>query len=331
MPSPRKPRAPKAAAAKAVRAALAFGSEICRDLAAAERREWLVTNGIGGFASGTVAGSATRRYHGLLVAALKPPAARTLLVGGLDEIVSVDGAAYCLATHRWAGGAVAPQGHLAIQTFRLEGLMPVWTYQAGSARIEKRIWMRHAENTTFVQYTLLDSSSSVSLELKALVNYRDFHAATHSGDWRMRVDRVDNGVCVTAFDGAVPFYLLCVRANCDPQHVWYRDCFFSRESERGLDDHEDQLFAADFHTLLEAGRSLTMVFSTGTLTLTVKWPERQKSSGKTELIQQRTCFHRLFRKLGWVSQLVLAADQFLVERSLPGQSGKNRHRRLSLV
>ena len=149
-------------------ATIAFGREICNDLAAAEQREWLVTNGIGGFASGTVAGSATRRYHGLLVAALKPPAGRTLLVGGLDEIVSVDGKPRTVSP--LIAGPVA-RSHLRaisrIQSFRLEGLIPVWTYQVGSARIEKRIWMRHGENTTFVQYTLLDSSSPVSLELKA--------------------------------------------------------------------------------------------------------------------------------------------------------------------
>src|ERR1700756_2804819 len=89
--------------------AISFGPEICNDLAAAEQREWLVTNGIGGFASGTVAGPATRRYHGLLVAALNPPGGRTLLAGGLDEMVAVDGQSYPLATHRWTSGAVAPQ------------------------------------------------------------------------------------------------------------------------------------------------------------------------------------------------------------------------------
>src|SRR5256712_11267509 len=70
---------------------ISFGPAICNDLTAAEQREWLVTNGIGGFASGTVAGSATRRYHGLLIAALNPPGGRTLLVGGLDELASIDG------------------------------------------------------------------------------------------------------------------------------------------------------------------------------------------------------------------------------------------------
>src|ERR1700688_410501 len=91
-------------------AAVEFGREICGVLNVAEQREWLVTNGIGGFASGTIAGSATRRYHGLLFAALNPPAGRTLLVGGIDEIATGDGTSYALATHRWVSGAVAPQG-----------------------------------------------------------------------------------------------------------------------------------------------------------------------------------------------------------------------------
>src|SRR5437763_2724197 len=164
--SPKSPR--KAELCKAV----SFGPEVCHDLAAAEQREWLVTNGIGGFASGTVAGSATRRYHGLLIAALNPPGGRTLLGCGLDEIVSVDGQTYPLATHRWASGAIAPQGYLALQSFRLDGLIPVWTYQAGSARIEKRVWIRYGENTTLIQYGLLQAPSPVDLELKALVNYR---------------------------------------------------------------------------------------------------------------------------------------------------------------
>src|ERR1700751_462949 len=91
-----------------VAAAISFGPEICTNLAAAEQREWLVTNGLGGFASGTVAGSATRRYHGLLFAALNPPAARTQLVAGLDEIVRIDEQFFPLAAHRWLSGSVGP-------------------------------------------------------------------------------------------------------------------------------------------------------------------------------------------------------------------------------
>jgi predicted glycogen debranching enzyme len=139
--------------------AIRLGTGLCTNLAAAEQREWLVTNGIGGFASGTVAGSATRRYHGLLMAALDPPAKRTLLVGGIDEIVRLGDQQFELSTHRWLSGAIAPQGHRFIREFRLEGAIPAWTYQAGSALLEKRLWMHRGENTTFVRYTLRESRS----------------------------------------------------------------------------------------------------------------------------------------------------------------------------
>ena len=327
MAAPRKPRAPKTAAKKqqsTTNAAISFAGEICGDLAAAEQREWLVTNGIGAFASGAVAGSATRRYHGLLIAALQPPAGRTLLVAGLDEIVSVDGNSYPLATHRWASGAVAPQGHLTLQNFRLEGSTPVWTYHAGNTRIEKRVWMRHGENTSLVRYTLLDSPSPVALELKALVNYRDFHSATHAGDWQMRVSRVENGVGVTAFEGAIPFYLRCDGASCEPQHVWYRDFFLPRESERGLDDREDQLFAADFRAQLEIGQSVTMVLSTAKdadLDGEASRKKEEKRQGKVLSAAQGLLEPASGAETpAWLSQLVLAADQFLVQRSLLDQS-----------
>ena len=89
-----------------------FGREICGALEVAEQREWLVTNGIGGFASGTVSGNLTRRYHGLLVAARDPPVGRTQLVAKLDETAHYDGADYALATNRWESGAVEPKGYL---------------------------------------------------------------------------------------------------------------------------------------------------------------------------------------------------------------------------
>ena len=121
-----------------------FGREICGTLETAEQREWLVTNGIGGFASGTVAGNLTRRYHGLLMAALKPPLGRTLLVSKLDETVGYLGASFALATNRWAGGYVDPVGYLHIERCRLEGTSPVWTYACADALLEKRIWIGRA-------------------------------------------------------------------------------------------------------------------------------------------------------------------------------------------
>ena len=150
------------------RAEIQFGREICGDLASAESREWLVTNGIGGYASGTVAGSQTRRYHGLLIAALQPPLGRIQLVSAFDEIVHYAGADSSLATHRWASGAVDPKGFLLLEDFRLEGSTPVWTYALADALLEKRIWMRQGENTTFLQYTLVRGSGVLEMELKEI-------------------------------------------------------------------------------------------------------------------------------------------------------------------
>src|SRR3981081_344953 len=132
-----------------------LGREICGVLDVAEQREWLVTNGIGGFASGTVSGNLTRRYHGLLVAALKPPVNRMQLVAKLDETAHYDESEYALATNRGESGAVAPEGYLNIESFRLDGTTPVWQFALADALLEKRVWMQHGENTTYTQYTVL--------------------------------------------------------------------------------------------------------------------------------------------------------------------------------
>jgi len=129
---------------------ITFGRETCNDLAVAEQREWFVTNGIGGFAGGTVSGNLTRRYHGLLIAALNPPVGRTQLVAKAEKIVQYDDIAYPLATNRWMSGAVEPRGYVHIQSFRLEGTVPVWQFALGDALLEKRIWMPQGENTTYV-------------------------------------------------------------------------------------------------------------------------------------------------------------------------------------
>jgi len=297
-----------------------FGREICGDLAAAESREWLVTNGIGGYASGAIAGSQTRRYHGLLVAALQPPVGRTQLVSAIDEIVHYDGADFSLATHRWAGGVVDPKGFLLLEDFHLEGSTPVWTYAPADAILEKRIWMHQGENTTYIQYTLVRGSGALEMELKALVNYRDFHSLTHAGDWRMNIAPIDRGVKVQAYDGATPIYLKSSAAGCEPRHEWYLDCYFAAETERGLSDREDRLFAALFRTRLEAGSSVTFVLTTeATASLDGETARAERANHNVKLFQEWQEKNEVLagEAPSWIWQLILAADQFIVKRSLP--------------
>lgn len=116
------------------------GREVCGDFSTGPRREWLVTNGLGGYASGTLAGVNTRRYHGLLVAALTPPVGRTVLVGGLVEWAVYGGRRYPLSTHEYGDGTIDPQGYKYQSAFELEGCsrfgamtsrMPCWRSACG--------------------------------------------------------------------------------------------------------------------------------------------------------------------------------------------------------
>src|SRR5580704_978111 len=322
----KKTRAPRKKAAAAATAfipedaRIKFGREVCGNLETADGREWLVTNGIGGFASGTISGNSTRRYHGLLIAALHPPVGRMQLVAGVDEIVRYAGTEYELATHQWMSGAIEPKGFLDIENFRLEGMTPVWTYALADALMEKRVWMKHGENTTYVQYTLVRGTAAAEISLKAMVNYRDYHNATHAGDWRMQVEVIDSGagVKITAFDGATPFFLRCAGASCETRHEWYRDCFMAVEKERGLDDHEDRLFAALFQTTLKVGVSATFVATTEAGT--VGAGERADDLDRDREIFEAWRMQEGKAESGtpnWLPQLILAADQFIVKRALP--------------
>jgi len=301
-------------------AEIQFGREICGDLAAAESREWLVTNGIGGYASGAIAGTLTRRYHGLLVAALQPPLGRTQLVALFDEAVHYAGGDFSLTTHRWASGAIEPQGFLNLESFHLEGTTPVWTFALADALLEKRVWMRQGENTTYIQYRLLRGSAPVEMELKVLVNYRDFHSLTHADNWRMNIQPVEHGLKVLAFEGAKPFYLLSADAACEPRQDWYRDCYFAEETERGLEDREDHLLAAVFRAKLNVGSSVTIVATTeANASLDVETARAERANYDVKLFQRWQARDESYAEKApsWLWQLILAADQFIVKRSLP--------------
>jgi predicted glycogen debranching enzyme len=294
-------------------------------LAAGGSSEWLVCNGIGGYASGTVAGQLTRRYHGYLVAALDPPLGRTLLLAKLDETAFYDGVSYPLFTNQWAGEIIDPDGYRHIESFGLEGSIPVWRFALGEARLEKRIWMAAGANTTYIHYSLLEAERPVSIRLKALANCRDYHSLTRGG-WSMVVTTVQRGLRIEAYDGATPFYLLSDGATVSPAQQWYNGFDLAMERYRGMEDREDHLLVGRFQATLQPGQSLTLVASTD---------KSPALDGQAALETRRRHERSLLWQAGladepeenapkWVRGLVLAADQFVVERPLAdGGSGKS--------
>jgi predicted glycogen debranching enzyme len=298
----------------------------------AEAREWLVTNGIGGFGSGTVSGQLTRRYHGYLLAALDPPLGRTLLLAKLDETVYTDGASYPLFTNQWAGGHIDPHGYRHIERFTLGSSIPTWRFALGSLdRIEKRLWMAPGANTTYIHYTLARAERPHRIELKAFANYRDYHSLTHGGEGQIAVEPVARGLRINADSGAVPFYLLSDRAEVSPAYEWVSGFELAVERYRGMEHSDDHLLVGRFQATLAPGDNLTLVASTaGDPVLDGRSALEERRRYERALVVQAGLAAETTSKPeettpkpkeiapAWVQRLVLAADQFIVERPLPG-------------
>ena len=288
---------------------LELGRAICGDLQQSLRREWLITNGLGGFGCGTIGGCQTRRYHGLLIAAQKPPVGRTMLLVDLDATARVDGRQYELACHEYEGGCINPHGYLLIESFRLEGTVPTWVYALGSARLVKRIFMANAHNTTYISYTLERASSPISLSLRPLCTGRDYHWQRRGADGyqthaiaqgcRVSASAVTTWLQLTADSGAF---------TLAPDIHW--NLHHRAEAVRGLDSSEDLYTPGLFDFTLSPGQSIYVTASTES--------SSQPGAAILESMQQRDA--KLMDSVGvgrpaWIRQLALASDQYLVARS----------------
>src|SRR4051812_3823987 len=155
---------------------LAFGPQLCGRTTEGAAREWLVPDGRGGYAMGTVSGLRTRRYHGLLVVAGDTPATRRLGLAALDAVVTLpSGASVRLGTHEWADGTIAPRGHELLAGFELTDGLPRWRWRIGDVVIERELAMVHGRPAVAVVHRLL-TGGPISLSLQALCTWRDVHS-----------------------------------------------------------------------------------------------------------------------------------------------------------
>lgn len=313
---------------------LDYAHDLCSNLITASRREWLVTNGLGGYAMGTVAGMNSRSYHGLLVAAISPPdapghppAARTLLLAKLDETAVYDGQTYALFTDERADRRqaddpwVTPKGYLHLQRFHLEGTTPVWTYAVADALLEKRVWMQPDANTTYIRYALLRGSQPLDLHLAARASWRDHHGnVQRRGAFPLCTTPTARGVRIQAADAAQAFYLLSRDAETVPAPcVWQRGYHLAIERARGQEDWECYCHVADLRITLRAGTAVTVVASTaaeadldGARTYAVRQAYEQALLAQTPA--NLVSGHPATQPTRAIRHLLLAADQFIVRR-----------------
>jgi predicted glycogen debranching enzyme len=294
-----------------------FGRDLCCDLNFAERREWLVTNGIGGYASGTIGGLLTRRYHGLLVAALDPPVQRMLLVPKIDETVTYLARSYALGTNRWADGTVDPAGYANIESFHLDGTAPVWRFACADAIVEKRVWMVHGQNTTMVRYRLERGTASVELACKVFVDSRDHHGSSRAENGTPSVTQVARGIRFSAGGEPASGSILCDPATWTLEGTWYRGFDLAQERERGLDDRDDHFCAAIARLALAPGDECTFELRAGDdggANPFASWPAF--SDREAELVNswREAAGKAAEGAPAWVERLALAASQFIVDR-----------------
>ncbi len=287
-----------------------YGPDILRDAPQSSRLEWLVTNGIGGYASGTLSGIHTRRYHGLLVAALSPPTGRTVTLSNLEETVRIDGQAFDLSANQYPG-VLFPRGFQYLIQFR-PFPAPTFLYEpTPSVQIEKTIWMAQGSNTTFIRYRLqtAPARAQVALILTPLIVFRDYHQAFHyDPGFPASVSWVPPRLSIVPRIGAPPLYLYLPGAQFTKRADWYYNQEHLREMERGFDFRGDLYTPGAFGLDLSAGSGATLIASlspdieAGDLTWTGR-VQRQRS-----LIARADCRDDFGRAL------VLAADQFIATR-----------------
>ena len=290
-----------------------FKRETCRDVDAALQREWLETNGLGGFASSTIIGLNTRRYHGLLVAATKPPVGRLVLLSKLEETLLIDGRRFDLSANRYPG-VIHPQGFHYLKEFRLDPF-PVFTYDVEGIEFEKSVFMIHGENSSVIQYELRknnrpDVPKNLRLEIRPLIAFRDYHGTTHENSGINPAVQERSGLAsVSPYQGLPSLHLAHNAIELRKTGDWYRNVEYDAERERGLDCSEDLFnpFTLCFDLRLRRQASIIAATEQRDVTQAVE-------CRRTEITRRRKALVASPIEDTFAQSLAAASDQYLVSR-----------------
>jgi predicted glycogen debranching enzyme len=288
---------------------LSLGRHLASRWPVSSTREWLVTNGLGGYAAGTVAGANTRRYHGLLVASIKPPTERVLLLATIQLVCRYLGERYELGSNEFADGTISPTGHAYIELFELQDGIPTWHYALADGLLRKQIFMTPGANTTWIGLQLLRGSAPVDVELAPLCTYRDYHSHSR-GAQPFQVESTPDTCTIRAFDGAVPLRLHLEQSRFVQVPEWYWSFLHRVEAERGLDSVEDLFTPGRFDVRLQP---LDLAYFSATVEADLGEPAQKVVQARTLKTQAAVSGLPDSAPL-WTQQLAVAADQFIVRR-----------------
>ena len=273
----------------------------------ATQHEWLETNGLGGWASSSIIGCNTRRYHGLLVAAIVPPAERMSLVSKLDETIIVNNQQFELGVNNY-GGVIHPHGN-EHQTSFTKDLFPRFIYEVAGIKMQKTIAMVHGQNKTLVVYDVLRAEEPFVLELLPLFSVRGYHGLMRANNAVHGDSNFSNHILKSKlYDGTPDIFIKVPGGNYHHDPNWYFHFNYDVEKYRGLDFVEDLFTSGKFSADLKEGDSLGIVLSTDDPT-----DEDALELLRKEEARRRNLFKDQPEDENFL-QLLLAADQFIVKR-----------------
>ena len=291
-------------------------------------QEWLVTNGLGGYASGTVSGVITRRYHGLLVAALPPPLGRTLMFSHLSEQLRLpDRRTWRLAGEEFVGGLLDFEGTRFLTEFRLEMGMPVWRYDVSGFVIEKRVLMPHLQNTVHITYRLLSGAGTLRLKLRPSLHFRSHDDPINRPLQEPYVLTAVDDQIEVATGSELPSLRMFVHGQRKAFTVEGKiigELHYRTEQSRGYES-SGQLWSPGYFAVdLAPDRNATLVASTDRWdTIKDLSPE---AAGEAEFERRRRLLFaaNADARAGLAAELVLAADQFIIRPRGPRRGRRAR-------
>lgn len=290
-----------------------FGNSYWYSYEQGSEREWIVTNGIGGYASGSLICSNSRRYHGLLIAALKPPAGRHMFLSNLlEDLIFENGTSISLSSFKTANGYVN-SGFTYLQRVQYDYL-PEFIYSYKDIFIKKKVAMKQGQNTTVVNYEIRNGSEAIVFKLSPLVNYRDHHHSSRSSYLNFRTEAGPKKITISPAGSGIELQL-CINYG---EFKSFENCYFynmlyTLEQERGLDSCEDHFMPGSFNVELKPYECKTVSFVVSTEKSDVSEIAADKVIEAEErrylaLINKKVYKNELLRRL------VLAVDNFIVYR-----------------
>ncbi len=278
-------------------------------------REWLVTNGLGGYASGSISGVCTRRYHGVLIAALAAPLGRTVMLNHIaEEFRLPDGRMISLGADERPGGTLVVHSTALLDEFRLEMGLPVWQYAIGDFLVEKRIWLMHRQNTVHVRYRLLSGPGRLRVRIRPSVHFRA-HEAAVSAHWEhpFTVTSVREGFELSY--PQIPPLRVVFRDKASALVLdggQWRQLFYRMEHRRGYDAEGAVWSPGYFRTDLNVADEATLVASTEPWDTVLAIGPQEALAAENERRSRLLAQAKHAAGDALAAELVLAADQFVI-------------------